>query len=225
MTCLQWESYLPWLHRMLVNQHKHSGDGNSICYTMLPDRSFGSLYIALEGETIGRLCKKARVLLPPKTSFVGNPVAWNKVFRLNRIGSQHDKPEPTVFFPGRSIRTDGVACSVTMQRLDGAPKLGKRKKASEDDLAPTSVASLHHPKLSDRLVGIDPGKRPDILVGISRASDTESEQAFKVSVKEWRERAGFNKRRQVCISCWSARMDMGNMFTPMVVMCRKKTCG
>lgn len=177
---------------------------------MLPDRGFGSLYIALEGETIGRLCKKAQVLLPPKISFVGDPSAWNKVFRLNRIGSQHAKDDPKVFFPGKSIRTDGVACSITMQQPDSTPRSAKRKRV-EDETAPSPLSSLqaHHPKLSDRVVGIDPGKRPDILVGVSRATDTAAEQAFKVSVKEWRERAGFNKRRQVWFCC-----EIYSSYTP-----------
>lgn len=66
---LQWESYLPWLYRMLINQHKHREGGDSRCLTMVPDRGFSKLYVALEGETVGRLCRAAGIYLPPRVQF------------------------------------------------------------------------------------------------------------------------------------------------------------
>ena len=110
---MQWESYILWLHHMLVNQHTHRGNGDNRCFTMLPDRGFGKLYIALEGETIDSLCRQACILVPHGTSFVTNPDAWDKVFRLPKVSSHHANPDTTAaFFPGKSIRTNGVACSM-----------------------------------------------------------------------------------------------------------------
>lgn len=186
---------------MLTNQHKHRGEGDSKCFTMLPDRGFSKLYVALEGTTIGKLCRAAKIPLPPKFSFVTNPDAWNTVFKLHNVGSQHYKPDTkAAFFPGKSIRTDGVACSVVMHKRTAEPVLPKRKRG-DDEPRPSAAASLqtHHPKLTDRVVGIDPGKRPDILVGVARATDARAEDVFKVSVKEWRERAGFNRRNKVTV--------------------------
>ena len=185
---------------MLVKQHNHSGDGYSRCFTMLPNRGFSKLHIALEGETIGKLCRQADIKVPPE-GFVTNHDAWDQVFKLHKIGSQHDKPDTAAaFFPGKSIRTDGVACSVVMQKKAASPSAKKRKRG---DAGPTAVNDIqaHCPSPSDRVVGIDPRKKPDILVGVvmHRASASE-EEVIKVSMKEWRERAGFNKRAQVC-SC------------------------
>lgn len=183
---------------MLTNQHKHREDGDSKCFTMLPDRGFGKLYVALEGQVLGKLCRAAKVPLPSKFSFVGNADAWNKVFRLHRVGSQHGKSDTTAaFFPGRSIRTDGVACSVIMHKK-AVVLPSKKRKRDDDEPRPSDIACIraHHPKLSDRVVGVDPGKRPDILVGVVRTTCSK-EEVLKVSVKEWRELAGFNKRAQV----------------------------
>ena len=188
---------------MLTNQHKHREDGDSRCFTMLPDRGFGNLYVALEGQTLGKLCRAAKVPLPPKFSFVGRADAWNEVFRLHKVGSQHGTPDTkAAFFPGKSIRTDGVACSVVMFKKTVIPSAtAKKRKRCDDEPRPSDILHIqaHHPKLSDRVVGIDPGKRPDILVGVVRPTNCSDEEVFKVSVKEWRERTGFNKRAQVKI--------------------------
>lgn len=169
---------------------------------MLPDRGFSKIYVTLEGETIGRLCRAAKLPLSPNFSFVTNPDAWNTVFRLHKVGSQHRNPDTTAsYFPGKSIKTDGVACSVVMHKKIAVPAPSKR--GAGDELLPTDFTNQqsHRPKVTDRVVGIDPGKRPDILVGVVRATNAPDEEVFNVSLKEWRERAGFNKRHQVFLVC------------------------
>ena len=195
---MQWESYLPWLHHVLVKQYKHSGDGDSRCFTMLPDRGFTKLHTALEGKTLGYSYRQAGILVP-HGGCATNPDAWDQIFKLHKVGSQHDKPDTTAaFFPGKSIRADGVACSVTMYKKTASPPAEKRKRG---DAGPTAVSDIqaHCPSPSDRVVGIDPGKKRDVLVGVvmPTTSTHEEEEVLKVSLKEWRERAGFNKRAKV----------------------------
>ena len=44
----------------------------------------------------------------------------------------------------------------------------------------------------------DPRKRPDVLVGVVMpTTSTSEEEVLKVSLKEWWERTGFNKRAKV----------------------------
>ncbi len=167
---------------------------------MVPDRGFGALYVTLEGETMLRLARRAGIPMPEGVSFVGSPSTWNTMFHLNRVRSKHDDKDPdAAFFPGRSIKTDGVACSVVMYKR--VPTGSRKRKRGDDDALPepTTVKALRaeRPGLSDRVVAIDPGKKPDVLVGVVRSTASCDEQVFKVSVKEWRERAGFNKRSKV----------------------------
>ena len=164
---MQWASYTPWLYRVLVKQHKHIGDGYSRCFTMLPDRGFSKLHIAQEGDTIGKLCRQADIKVPSE-GFATNSDAWDQILKLHKAGSQHDNPDTTApFFPGKSIRTDGVACSVVMQKKAASPPAKKRKRG--DVVGPTAISDIqaHCPSPSDRVVGIHPGKKPDILVGVS----------------------------------------------------------
>lgn len=92
-----------------------------------------------------------------------------------------------------------MACSVVM-RKKVASSHAKKRKTCDDEPHPSAHSDIqtHHPSLRDRVVGINPGKRPDILVRVVRPTTcTSEEEVLKVSLKEWRERAGFNTRAQV----------------------------
>lgn len=133
---------------------------------------FSKLYIALEGETNGSLCRQACIPSPCETSFVTKPDAWGKVLRLHKVSSHHGNPNTTAAsFLGESIRTDGMACSVVFKIMfrKVASSPAKKRKKGDDEPCPSAISDIqtHHPSLRDRVVGVDPGKQPDIWLEMS----------------------------------------------------------
>ena len=94
-----------------------------------------------------------------------------------------------------------MACSVVM-RKKAASSPAKKPNRGDDEPSPCadSDIQIHRPSLSDRVISVEPEEQADILVGVLEPTPctlSSEQEVLKVSVKEWRERAGCNKRAHV----------------------------
>ena len=218
-----WESYIRWMHRMQRDIHaelrlqqvereqqaqqrqqqtqqrprkgrrrRHGG-----FFSLLPNRSLGRAFTLLDAEGLATLVLHAGGGHTGKRDSSGRPkrlsraelaaslrresgAEWASYVDVHPLCSER-RP-----FAG-SVRTDGAACSVLLRRA-AADRSCKRvsAKAFRQEVVP--------PPAGARVVALDPGPVNPLCGVVQRIEGTDD--TLRVSGKQWRHEAGFNKYRR-----------------------------
>ncbi|DBA87701.1 TPA: hypothetical protein ACH3X1_004707 [Trebouxia sp. C0004] len=218
------ESYMPWLHLVLLDFHSVQGAPHAPkLFSMLPQSSNHTQFITISSTSLHKLLKAAGVDgLPPLTSrgetgckaFIANENSWWEHHTYCIQFSQRAEPSRRRF--KHQVQTDGVSVSVLMfqphvespaasSTTPSAPPASKKRKRQEQSVIEW-VQGLpgRHLVQPQRIVGLDPGRKAlfTAVVHSQQAADSlQGERpcqhrydSLSWSCSRWQEAAGIKYR-------------------------------
>ncbi len=213
-----WPAYLRWSWRLLRDTHERQqqlrqqehleaqeGDvgrhrpkrPRSRTWSLLPNKGFGRSAVQIESEGLAELLGSQKL---SKRLRSGGYEMWWTYFRLDKVASKRFQPPyQTSLSPHGhrfygSLRTDGVSCSVLLERPNiSAKDLAARRRCCQ--VGADKRQYIEHFPLDARVVALDPGPKGP-LTGVVNGDEWHDHQVIEVSGKQYRSEAWFGRAKQ-----------------------------
>lgn len=213
-----WPAYLRWSWRMLNDVHAHKQQlrqqeqeeaqadeiglprqkqPRSRTWSLIPNRGWGCSSIQIDSVGLAALLGSQKL----ETELLANGYAlWWAFFNLNKVVNQQHRPPRTDSssmaghrFWG-SIRSDGVSCSILLER----PNRTVQQMQATDSVASVGANKQQYvfslPPFA-RIVALDPGPK-DPITGVVDGDRRGGHQVIHVSGKQFRAEAWYGRAKQ-----------------------------